>query len=178
MDASTIGRASVMKPGLAPVACTEELPDLQASSMRARIVRIEHVRIVQLHACRDDVRAGSEDPAKLRNVEDVRHVEHAIGAEREDILDAVGGGNPNCRNAGQIAGVAPNLVEAVHVDAHELEIRMLDRATQGACSDIARGPLDHAVALCRTYSLLHPGSIQLLEPLEADPNYRAPRECN
>lgn len=98
----------------------------------------------------------------------MRHVEHAIGAEREDILDAVGGGDPNGRDSGELACVATNLVGVVHIDADELEIGMLDRTAQGACPDVPRRPLDHAVAFCQVFSRLQGRLHPACEHIETD----------
>ena len=90
-EVSTRGTASVMNPGLDPVlwrrgapvpACRiDPLPDL----------RIQAGRSVELAPGRDDVRPGLQQPAEHVDVGPVRHVEDAVGLQREDVLEVPGG---------------------------------------------------------------------------------------
>ena len=83
-----------MKPGLLPVAWIEVLPRRQAASMRARIAGSSaagfwnSMRVVTMLAPDSSSRQISSIAA------DMRHVEHAVGLQREHVFDAVGGGTP------------------------------------------------------------------------------------
>ncbi len=142
---STSGTASVMNPGLLPVLWIEVPPARQASSTRARIAgsmpagRWNSPRVVTTLAPDASRRHTSSTSQPLR------HVQHAVGRQRQHLVDAGGGGHAHLVEPAQVAGVAPGLVGAVHVHAHQLEARVLDHAPQRAAADVARRPLDHPV---------------------------------
>src|SRR5439155_24424227 len=97
-------------------------------------------------AGRDDVDAGFEEAADLVHDIDVRHVEHAIGLERDHIVEAVGGLDADRRHTSELAGIAADLVRIADPHASEIEARMLNDPTQCARADIAGAPLHDAVA--------------------------------
>ncbi len=70
-----------------------------------------------------------------------RHVEHAIGAGGDHVLDAVGRDHAGCWRADQIADILAQLVAAVGEAGNQFEIRMLDHLARGCSADQPGCPL-------------------------------------
>ena len=83
-------------------------------------------RILELHAGGDHIRAAFQDAADIVVIADVRHIEHAIGLQREDIVDAVRRHHAGRPDPCQLARILVHLVLPVDPDADQIEIGMLD----------------------------------------------------
>jgi len=69
-------------------------------------------------------------------------VGHAVGVEREQRVDVVGRLDAAGRQPAQLAGVAADLVGAVHPKADQLEVGAIDDRPEGKLADVAGAPLD------------------------------------
>jgi hypothetical protein len=74
-----------------------------------------------------------------------RRVADAVGLDREDLLDVVGGANAQRLAAEKLAGVFPDLVGVVHAEPDQLVVGALDDGPQRVLPHVARAPLDDAV---------------------------------
>ena len=91
---------------------------------------------------RDDVRARLEDALEVVEVRPVGHVRDAVGLEREQRVDVVGGRDAERLDAAQLADVAPDLLRRVRVAADEVEHGVADHAAHGRPAGLAGRPLD------------------------------------
>ena len=108
-------------------------------------VRIEVLGTMELAPRRHDIRPGFEQPAQHVDVGPVTHVEHAVRSEGEDLLDVLGRYDPGRPDPTQRSGVLARFGVGVDVEAHQLQLGMLDRGSERARPDVARGPLDHPI---------------------------------
>ena len=100
----------------------------------------------QLRTGAHDVLARRQEPAQLVEVEAARHVQDAVGLERDERVDVVGGRDTGVRTGPrELAGVDADLVGAVHAHAHDLEVRVRERRAQRPSTDVPRRPLHDAV---------------------------------
>ena len=88
---------------------------------------------------------SSSGPSLSSSVEPERGVADAVGVEREDLLDVVGGAHTQRFAAEQLARVLPDLVGVVHAEPDQLVVRALDDGPERVLPDAARAPLDDAV---------------------------------
>ena len=102
-------------------------------------------RVMELAPRGDDVGARGEQPAHLVGVEGARHVQHAVGAQADDVLDVVGRHDAGVVEAAQVARVAAGLGGGVDPQPGQLEGRVLDHAAQRTGADVARRPLHDPV---------------------------------
>ena len=94
-----------------------------------------------------EVLARLEDAAHVVEIGVQRRVVHAIGVQREDLVDVVRRDHAHRLDAGELAGVAPDLVGRGHVAADELELRVARERLDRDLPDRAGRPLDHAIGL-------------------------------
>ena len=100
----------------------------------------------ELRAGAHDVLARRQEPTQLVDVEAARHVQDAVGLERDERVDVVGGRDTGVRTGPrELAGVDADLVGAEHAHAHDLEVRVRERRAQRPSTDVPRGPLHDAV---------------------------------
>ena len=105
--------------------------------------------MVECAAGGDDVDARREQPTQLVKVERIRHVEHTVRAEFDDLLDAGRGVYARGFPAAQLAGVTARLLRPVDVDTGEGHVRVFDDRLQRAGSKGPCGPLGDSVATVR-----------------------------
>src|ERR1700747_1207105 len=84
----------------------------------------------------------------------MRHIEYAIGFERQNILDSIGGLYTHGRDATKLSGIPADLACAVHITTHKFQLGVFDHPAHGARSDIAGGPLPHSIFPGRRFVLL------------------------
>lgn len=99
----------------------------------------------------DDVDARREQPAQLVETERVRHVEHTVRCEFDDLIDAGSGRYPGRCPAAQFTGIAARLVVSVYIDTGEGHVRVFDDGAQRAGADRPGGPLHHSVFASRAF---------------------------
>src|SRR5206468_12269067 len=75
-----------------------------------------------------------------------RGVTDDVGVRGEQRVDIVGGGDTDGRESTELARIASHLRVRVHTQPDELEVGMLDDPVQRLDADVARAPLDDAVA--------------------------------
>ena len=99
-----------------------------------------------------DVDAGLEDADELVGVGPHRVVDDAVGLQRQQGVDVVGGGDADGVDAAQLADVAADLVGRPGVAADQLEVGVGDDGPDRPLADVARRPLHHpdghVVPLC------------------------------
>ena len=88
---------------------------------------------------------SSSGPSLSSSVEPERGVADAVGVEREDLVDVVGGEYAQRLAAEQLAGVLPDLVGVVHAQPDQLEVGPLDDGPERVLPDVAGAPLDDPV---------------------------------
>ena len=84
---------------------------------------------------------GAEDRAHLVDVGVPRCVHHAIRIAGEDLVDVVGGRDPDVGRAAELAGVASALLRGVHEDPGQLELGVDEDRTKRFAADRAGRPL-------------------------------------
>ncbi len=82
-----------------------------------------------------------------RLVVEQRHVQHAVGLGRDDVIDVSGRDDPGRRDARDLAGVATGLLVGVHVHADEVVERVLDDLAQRVHPGVTGRPLRDPVPL-------------------------------
>ena len=92
-----------------------------------------------------EVLARLEDAAHLVEIGVQRRVVHAVGVQREDLVDIVRGDHTVRLDARELTGVAPDLVGRGHVAPDQLELRVAGERLDRDLPDRAGGPLDHAI---------------------------------
>ena len=101
-------------------------------------------------SARDDVDASGEQLLEVgdrlhETVVGHRAVDDAVGLEREDLVDVVGGEDAEVlAESGELTRVLADLVRVGHPEADELEIGSGVDAGEGVATDIAGAPLDNA----------------------------------
>ena len=97
----------------------------------------------------DDVLAGFEDPAQILDRRPdarlpLRRVTHAVGVERQQGRHISGGEDARrLPPAAELRRIPPDFLSGVSVHAHQLEIGVIEDATQRLAAGVAGGPLDH-----------------------------------
>ncbi len=91
-----------------------------------------------------DVDARLEDPHHLVDVGPLRVVDDAVGPQREQRVDVVGGEDPERFDPAQLADVAPDLVGPPGVATDELQAGVGRDGDDRPSADVARRPLDDA----------------------------------
>ena len=105
-------------------------------------------RIHQLGRCRrDDVDAGLEEPLVVRDgaraaLRSARGVHDAVGLEADQRVDVARRGDPEWRDARELARVVADLLRCVHPDADQIEVGARGDCSNGVRADAAGGP-DH-----------------------------------
>ena len=114
----------------------------------ARAVAVEpSTGVEELAARRDDVLPGLEQCDHIRDIERARHVQHAVRVQGDRGF-AIGRREDAGRwFVAERPGVDTVLRRVVDEHAHEVEVGMPDHFPQGATTDVAGGPLDHAPLL-------------------------------
>ena len=90
---------------------------------------------------RHHVAAGLEDALEVVEVGPVGHVRHAVGLQRQQRLDVVGGDHADGVDAAQLTDVAPDLVVGVGEAADEVDDGVVDHAPHRGAAGLAGGPL-------------------------------------
>ena len=139
---------SSTKPGLMPVPNIDEPPCSQAVD-DAVAVGAEAPPVDERRGA-DDVDAGLEDADELVDVRPHRVVDDAVGPQREQRVDVVGGGDADRVDAAQLADVAADLVRRPGVAADQLEVGVGDDGPHRPLADVARRPLHHSQRHRRT----------------------------
>src|SRR3546814_15590091 len=114
---------------------------------------------VKLGARGEDGSAGFEQTAEVIGVDRLRHVDHAIRLQREDLVDIARRLDADRRQATQLAGVAPGLGLAINIKADQFQIRVLDQGPQRPRNDIrseARRVGKEWVRTCRSRGSPYP----------------------
>ena len=139
-DDSMSGNRSVMPPGWIPEPCSVTPPSTAASAI-GLVPRVAQVGVYPADRG-DHVLAGPQDRNDLFVVGDQRAVHHAVGVQRQHLVDAGGGGDAERTGAEDLADVAPVLVRAVHPASDQLELRVIQHALDGGLADTSGRPLD------------------------------------
>ena len=93
---------------------------------------------------RHDVDARFEDAHHLVDIGPLGVVHDAVGLERQQRVDVVGGEDAERLDPAELTDVAPDLVGAPGVTADELEVGVGYRGDDGTAADVAGGPLHDA----------------------------------
>jgi hypothetical protein len=93
----------------------------------------------------DDVDAGLEDAYDLVGVGPHRVVDDAVGLQREEEIDVIGGGDADRVDAAELTDVAADLAGGPGVAPDELEVAVGDDGADRPPADVARGPLEVGV---------------------------------
>ena len=131
-EVRTSGSASVMKPGLDPVLCSDD-PPLRAGRLNpATGLRVEPCRVVELAARRHHVRARSRAAGTARPRRPGRPCRgrSPVGGRGSPPRPAWPR-TPVGAQAAQLSGVASGLVLRIDVEPDEVEVRMLYDGPQG-----------------------------------------------
>ena len=91
---------------------------------------------------RHDVDPGLEDPHHVVDVGPLRVVDDAVGLQREQRVDVVGGEDPERFDAAQLADVTPDLVGTPGVAPDQLEAGVGGDGDDRPPPDVAGRPLD------------------------------------
>jgi hypothetical protein len=89
----------------------------------------------------DDVDTGSEDPHELVDRRPHGVVHDAVGAQREQRVDVVGGGHAQRIQAAQLSDVAPDLVGRPRIAAHQLQPGILGDRDHRLLAHVSGRPL-------------------------------------
>ena len=77
-----------------------------------------------------------------------RGVDHAVGVQRDDLVDVRGGGDADRVPADQLPGVDPVLGVGIHPDTDHFEVAaVIENRRQQLAADRADSPQDHPVFL-------------------------------
>jgi hypothetical protein len=90
----------------------------------------------------DRVLAGPQDCDDLLVVGDQRAVHHAVGVQRQHLVDAGAGGHAQRSGAEDLADVASVLVRTVHPTPDQLELRVIRHAFDGGLANPSGRPLN------------------------------------
>ncbi len=141
-----------------------EPPGIRAGAVKRRTARLarcgqptHHLVAVHLgiHVADrgHDVFARGEQPTEVVHVgvgsvavhqRRQRHVEDDVGVECEDLVEVVGGTNPDLGDAGDVADVTTDLARVGDHHPHQFHVRMRRDGADRMSSHIAAAPLDHA----------------------------------
>ena len=94
----------------------------------------------------DHVLAGPQNRHDLFVFGDQRAVHHAVGVQRQYLVDAGGGGDAQRTGSDDLADVEAVLVCAVHPASDQLELRVIQYALDGGLADASGRPLDDTQA--------------------------------
>ena len=94
----------------------------------------------------DRAHSAVEGPAQ-------RAVTHAVGVQRQDCFDVIGGEDTGRLHPDQLTGVVSDLVGVVDPDTRQLEVGALDDGPQRMLADAASPPLNDAIRHTMSLSL-------------------------
>ena len=100
---------------------------------------------VKVRAGCDDVFSGFENLADVIGVPGQGTVDDAVGVTLQDSLNVPLGDDAGFLRADDGSGIEPFFFFAVDLDAHEIELRVPEDASDGRLSHHARGPLKDLV---------------------------------
>ena len=148
--ADTMANSSA-KPGLTPDPNIVEPPFSQASTIRSR---------PSPRLCPGDERrrghhvdARRQNADQLVDVDPHRVVDNAIRLQREQGVDVVGGGDPQRRDADQLAGVAAGFLRRPGVAPHQFEQGVVGDRFEGALADVSGVPLNDSISVWHSLSI-------------------------
>lgn len=95
--------------------------------------------------CGHDIDAGGQDADQFVDVGEHRVVDHAVGPQRQQRVDIIGGGDADRCDAAQRADVDTDLVLRPCVAADEFEVRVGGDRVHRLRADVARRPLHDPV---------------------------------
>ena len=65
---------------------------------------------MEFDPCSHDIAARREQPADVIEIAPLLHVQHAVSAQRDDLLDSIGSGNANRTQTTEFTGILASLV--------------------------------------------------------------------
>ncbi|BBY59099.1 hypothetical protein MSAR_22350 [Mycolicibacterium sarraceniae] len=81
-------------------------------------------------------------PSQVRIHLALRHVQHAVGIQRDDLVDVLGGPHADRPDAAHVTDVTARLVVAINQRADQLEVGMSMDGGNGMLAHRSDGPLD------------------------------------
>ena len=126
----------------ATIVVTASSPRVVHGTSHADVILAQDPGHIVRAAGGDDVGARREEDARLVHIQRPWHVQHAVRVQLDDRVDVVRRLHAGGRSVGEVAGIAPDLVVAVHPQADQVHLRVVDDPLERPGTDVAGRPLD------------------------------------